>query len=97
MEEGLFQKPVIISAFNDGFLEARLHTDHKDDELAEEFRVLQRKIARTAALPTFLIVDPETEKVVQIEIDGKLQDVRHVGLANEQEFLAFLARGREKK
>ena len=84
MEQVLFRRPTIIAAFQDGFIEARLHTDVQDEKLNAEIRALQQRLAGNRSLPTFIALVPETEKEL----------ARHVGLANEEEFLEFLSQGR---
>ncbi len=55
MEEKIFRLPAVAAELGQ-YIEARLHTDG-GPRVAENLE-LQRELARTVALPTFVVVDP---------------------------------------
>ena len=52
------------------FVEIRLHTDHKNEELKKTAVQLQKKMAGTEALPIYILVDPAQPDVVVSKIEG---------------------------
>ena len=61
VEEVFFHDPQLSAMLRDGFVEARLHTDRPSPHL-ERILELQERLAETLALPTYVLVDPDTEK-----------------------------------
>lgn len=57
MEEGLFPDPAVAGILKPNFVEARLHTDRRD-----ELHELQVAMTGSIALPTYLVIDPATGK-----------------------------------
>lgn len=55
MEEKIFRRPAVAAELNE-YIEARLHTDGGARQT--ENQDLQRELAGTVALPTFVVVDP---------------------------------------
>ncbi len=60
MEDNFFLKPTVAGLLNKEYIEARLHTDGTAN--AERIKEMQTSLARTVAMPVFVIVDPATEK-----------------------------------
>ena len=87
MEEVLFResKP-IASALKNDVVEARLHTDTRGP-MRDEILMLQEKLAGTRALPTFVLIDVETEEML-----GRPA----VGNKDEAQFVKFLNDGLKK-
>ena len=86
MEEVLFResKP-IASALKNDVVEARLHTDTRGP-MRDEILMLQEKLAGTRALPTFVLIDVDSEEVL----------ARNIGNTDEAGFLEFLNEGLKK-
>lgn len=87
-EEKVF--PSLFTELDGGFVEARLHTDGpRGDELMD----FQESLVRTLARPTYLVVDPVSEKRLSDALSGTV---------SESQFRAYLegararARGEEK-
>ena len=84
MEEVLFpeSKP-IGKRLRKGYVEARLHTDTKSPQI-NAILALQKDLAKTKAIPTFVVLDPGTGKVL----------ARISGYMKEAKFLEFLEKAR---
>ncbi len=64
-EEKVF--PSLFEQLDGGFVEARLHTD---GDRGEELSDFQEKLARSIATPLYLVLDPETERVLAGPLGG---------------------------
>ena len=67
MEEGLFPE---VSGILAKTVEARLHTDV--GEVGERLKALQRRLTGVETLPTYLVLDPKTERVLS-RLDGAVR------------------------
>ncbi len=63
MEESVFPLPE-VSAELQHVVEARLHTDTESSPHHQRILELQKKFTGTVALPIYVIVDPQTEEIV---------------------------------
>lgn len=86
MEEVLFLETKVAKSLSKGYVEARLHTDRMPGPEKDAIIALQQKLAGSKALPTLIIYDPTSEKVV----------AKSVGGMQEKPFLDFLAQGRKR-
>ena len=64
-EEKVF--PSLFEELDGDFVEARLHTD---GDRGEELTEFQEKIARSIATPLYLVLEPETERVLAGPLGG---------------------------
>ena len=64
METSVFTTPE-VSGLLSNFVEARLHTDN-DNPNIEQILELQRELTGTKSLPVYVIVDPATERRLDI-------------------------------
>jgi hypothetical protein len=76
-EEKVF--PSLFEELDGGFVEARLHTD---GERGEELSEFQEKLARSIATPLYLVLDPDTERILAGPLGGT------VSVKGFREFLA---------
>lgn len=88
MELGWFRKSPIADTL-EGFVEARLHTDlRNNDELLERIVELQELYVGDVGLPNYVIVDPSDES----------NHGRYTGICvtdtEAEEFTEFLKKGR---
>lgn len=81
MESTVFIHPTVTKRFEEDFVLLRLYTD--DLEQGPELQRYQLALTGTVALPTYAVVDPETERLVS----------RMSGTASVEDFSAFLDRG----
>jgi hypothetical protein len=88
MERKVFPSPRIAKLLESRFLEARLHNDGDDDAVVERVERLQNELAGTVALPTYVIQDPSTKRVLVAP---------HSGLTSEAKFKKFLESALEAK
>jgi hypothetical protein len=58
-EEKVF--PSLFEELDGGFVEARLHTD---GDRGDELTAFEEEIAHSIATPLYLVLDPETERVL---------------------------------
>ena len=58
MEVSVFTRPE-ISRLLSRFVEMRLHTDDKDDALAESFKRYQDRLVNNQGLPSYAIIEPD--------------------------------------
>ena len=58
MEERIFPSPAVAELLTEGYVEARVHTDH--NEKGEAQRALQQQMVGQLAAPYYVIVDPKT-------------------------------------
>ena len=79
MEGGTFLEDSIQDEFG-RFVEIRLHSDHRDPEIASANKALQRERFGTLGNPYFCLLSPDGEQVYGT--DG--------GVMGAEEFLAFL-------
>jgi hypothetical protein len=69
MEEKVFRLPAVAGALKDGYVEARLHTDGEGKPAYDHNRELQVELAGSKANPIYIVVDPQTGKVIH-RFDG---------------------------
>ncbi len=82
MEKTIFPKPAVAGLLKDNFIEIRLHTDARGPKL-KQILELRDKYSGSVAIPTYVVVDPQTLK--------RMSRVR--GLKEEAKFLQFLKSG----
>ena len=85
MENKVFTAPAVAGVLKEGFIEARLHVDADEERVPKIARnlQLQRDVARTPALPVYVILQPATE----VEL------ARQEANSTQAAFLAFLRKG----
>jgi thiol:disulfide interchange protein DsbD len=88
MEGKVFPSPRIAKLLQDRFIEARLHTDGDDEAVVERIEKLQTELAGTVALPTYVIQDPATKRVLVAPTSG---------LTSESTFQEYLESALEAK
>lgn len=85
MEERIFRRPAVVGELRQ-MIEARLHNDGPDRTYRNEVKGLQRRFGDTLATPTYVLLDPVTERVLGV----------HVGPQYDPElFAAWLRETRE--
>ena len=89
MEQRVLLRKKVYDRLNKGFVEARIHMDglarigkKKDDAN----HVLQKKYAKSVALPTYVVIDPKTRKPL-----GTMRGYKDV-----ETFLAFLSKAKSQ-
>ncbi len=87
MEEQVFPSPAVAELLTNGYVEARIHTDHR--EHGEQNRTLQKEMVGFVSAPYYLIVDPATGKKVA---EHKLEGVSDGWDQIRDKFAAFLRR-----
>ena len=78
MEEKIFPAPAVAEELQ-GFIEARMHTDHYDDKLKKMAQELQLRMVQSVGAPMYVIIDPSTEEILG-----------EAGYTSEEGFVAFL-------
>lgn len=89
MENNIFLRPAVAGLLAKGFVESRHHVDLQSTLTKEQFvanRKLRDEIAGTAAMPYFVIVDPQTGEKLGEGTGPK----GNTGDALEENFIAFL-------
>lgn len=81
MEADVFPRPAVAARLSERFILLRLYTD--DADRGPALQRYQLQLTGTTALPTYAIVDPATERLVD----------RYSGMASPEAFAAFLDRG----
>lgn len=81
MEENVFPEPAVAGHLKN-YVEARLHTDGRKN--IERILQLQEDLARTAANPVYVLVDPADEREIA-RFEGATFD--------QDEFIDFLVVG----
>ena len=61
MEQKVFPKPAVADLLEKNFIEARIHTDHR--QKGGEHQALSQELAGALANPQYVVVDPTTMKV----------------------------------
>ncbi len=88
MELAFHDEPISVEI--DQLVESRLHTDDARNEENRDFnRELQLRLAKNTATPTYVLIDPETEEVLDVFLGARQTD------AGLEEFATFLRKGRE--
>ncbi len=82
MEEHVFPRPAVADVLAKNFVEVRLHTDTHGPEL-KQILALRKQYSGSVAIPTYVVVDPNT-----LERKSRLR-----GLKKEDKFLEFLNDG----
>ncbi|MBL8752448.1 MAG: hypothetical protein JNK15_04025 [Planctomycetes bacterium] len=65
MEDDVFLRPAVAGTMKKDFVEARLHVDLQKHLTKEQFarnKELQKQFTKSRAMPTFVVVDPQTGK-----------------------------------
>ncbi len=81
MEEHYFPDPAVARILGEHYVEARLHTDGSKN--IDQILEMQRRLARTQATPTYVILDPNTETEIHrheggfLGVDGVAEFLRH--------------------
>ena len=69
MEEQVFPSPAVAELLTDGYVEARIHTDHQEKGDAQ--RKLQQDMVGFVAAPYYVIIDPKTgQKLGEHKLSG---------------------------
>ena len=63
LEEDVLPRPAVRRVLAEKFIEARMHTDHK--EKGESFIELERGYIGYHAQATYLVIDPKTRKMLR--------------------------------
>jgi hypothetical protein len=82
MEESVFPLPAVAGELQQGFIEARLHTDGGPAEARN--KELQREMTGSVANPIYVLYDPITRQGLR----------RKAGYMGEQKFIEFLRSAR---
>lgn len=67
MEERTFRRPAVAGELRQ-MVEARLHNDGPDRAYRNEVKELQRRFGNTLATPTYVLIDPGTERVLGVHV-----------------------------
>lgn len=67
MEERVFRRPAVAGELR-RMVEARLHNDGPDRQYRNEIKELQRRLGGTLATPTYVLVDPRSERVLGVHV-----------------------------
>ena len=87
MEEGLFlESKQIANSLKNDVVEARLHTDRDAGPELDRILQLQKTLAGSKALPTFVLIDVDSEEIL----------AKAIGNKDEAQFLKFLNEGLNK-
>ena len=76
MEETVFPDGAVAPVLEESYVEARVHIDYP------EFLQLEEEMTDSVAQPVYLLIDPETRKILG----------RHDGFAGPEKFREFLRR-----
>ena len=79
MENGVFLRPKIAELLTNDYVEARLHAD--GDAHIERIQELQNKLVGNPALPQYVLIDPNGERVLGKFAGATFEDVRVAQLA----------------
>lgn len=71
MEEKVFYRPAVAGELS-RMVEARLHADHPDREYKSTVLARQREMANTLAMPTYVMIDPEDERVIGVHVGPQM-------------------------
>jgi hypothetical protein len=86
MEDNVLPSPAVAGVLNESYIEARLFTDMEEDPHHEHILELQDRLTGSVANPTFVLVDPATEKRLYL-LQGK---------RSAETFARFLEAGKRK-
>ncbi len=87
MEERIFRRPAVAGELKQ-MIEARLHNDGPDRAYRNEIKDLQRRFGNSLATPTYVLLDPATERVLGVHVGPQydpelfaawLRDTREAG------------------
>ena len=78
MEGKILPAPAVAGILKSGFVEVRLHCDLGSHAAAN--KALQLELTNNLALPIFVVMDPDTRKVLRV----------HAGVAFAADFAEFL-------
>ena len=87
MEERVFLRKEVYRQLNKNFVEARLHMDGRErigEKKDDANHVLQKKYSNSVALPTYVVIDPDTRKPL-----GTMRGYKDV-----ETFLDFLSKAK---
>ena len=88
MEGNVFPEPAVAGVLTREYIEARLHTDHPNEERRERNLALQDEIQGSLATPFYFLVDPVSQEVLG-QFAGSTFDV--------EKFADFLRSGVEAR
>ena len=85
MEEDIFRRPAVGGVLREKFVEARLHNDHRDDEIQKAVQALQDELAGSRATPYYLVLEPQSRRIL-----GRFPGPDIPPIGNGTKFLEFL-------
>ena len=65
MEDTVFHVPAVAAELQK-VVEARLHNDGDEPDYKAWVKTLQRRMAGTTATPTYVLLDPESERILGV-------------------------------
>jgi len=71
MELNTFPAPAVAGTLGQ-MVEGRLHNDTKDSDANDAVKALQLRLAKTASVPTYVIMDPKTEEVFAVKSGAEM-------------------------
>lgn len=71
MEERIFRRPAVAGELR-RMVESRLHNDGPDREYRNGIKALQRRLGGTLATPTYVMIDPEAERILGVHVGPQL-------------------------
>ena len=83
MEKKTFIVPAVAGVLNQ-MVEARLHDDSSNGERNDRIKALKERFAKTVANPTYVLLDPETERVIAFRSGAEM---------DADKFAAWLRKG----
>jgi len=84
-EEKVFPSEPVFDYLDEHFVEARLHTD---GDRGEELTEFQERVAHSIATPLYMVLDPETERVLARPLGG---------IVTPESFREFLSKARDSR
>ena len=89
MEDKIFPEPAVAGVLTREFVEARIHTDHPEDEKRERNRAKQDELQGSRTTPYYVLVDPVSGKVVGTSVFlfdvPKFRDFLEEGIETKRE------------
>lgn len=83
MEQKTFITPAVAGILNQ-MVEARLHDDSSNGERNDRIKALRERFAQTVANPTYVLLDPATERVIAHRSGAEM---------DEDKFATWLSKG----
>ena len=91
MEDTVFPLPAVAEELKKNFIEARLHTDGKEDVHLDQAKML-KEMTGGIANPSYVIIDPAADPKSQSPLA-----VKQGWIPREDKFLAFLGGAKHAK